>query len=1632
MVQHDSELHTLWSSGHRFGEASHPGPYSSLVIGSTNPGGLRNKEALAVAQGPGIWTYSETHLSAFTQVTSSKALKSVARKEQRLLRTYFSAPAPLRSRSNWAGTWTGVACTSDFSSKQLSIEWPKDLWNSGRVLATQHQIGSQSITVISIYGLPRGPTWPQAATQMNDILGFLTKTFVFGHSGMVAICGDFNFSPHELEQFHLWRSAGWASAQEVAMDRWNFAWTPTCKGATERDLIWLSPAALTVCTGFYVDEVFTDHSSVMVTLDVAESPAHVLTWPRPREIQWDTVDVSAWHEHCNGHDFEPADDSTVFMTQFSQHFEDSLTGYIGPNGAALHPTQRGRAKRLKPEKRSLQPTTCKASRQGEVTLEHDLVGTAVLQWFRQLRRIQSYNHAIKSGKLHTEAVLYRTELWTSIMRARGFQPNFVSWWDEQEFFHAVGPLPAQPPNVEQTSLIFEAFHHAFRAFERWHLQQKNRAIQLKYDKTCAALFKDLRNPAPDQIDCLWSSKSYTIIAVRPGSQAVLLDAAVIPKAGAVWYHNGCGLSVDGYQEELLVFHKWPDLQVGDVIVQHTHTSSDAEVHEQLIDLWKPRWQQLHEINPDHWTRVTNFIQSYMPSFEFVLPDITPAQWMRTVKRFKPSAARGADGFAKQDLLNMSPAHISWLLQFLSRVELEDSDWPQQLQQGIVLAIAKHGDAHEAGAYRPIVLFSIIYRCWGSLRSRQLLKLIEGHIHSDAFGFLPGREAMQSWLQVQASVELALVSGQALSGLAVDLVKAFNNIRRPQWFTLARHLGLPERILQPWHKFLASFTRRFQVHNHLSKPLTSDIGFAEGDPLSVPAMAVLDWALHVYQSQYAPMTRTMSFVDNISMMSRFVMNLVWAFFSLRSFLDLWGLEIDIHKSYTWSTLPQTRAELAPLGIQVVEDISELGGSLTFYSAARVRVFLERGVRLEKKWARLRISKAPLAQKLLSLPMVFWASALHGALGCIFADSHLHQLRKKAIAALGLRIGGANPMLRLSLSQPSTADPGYYHLRHCIFDFRRVCHKTPDLLVMWQHFMANFTGRKLPGPFYKIVELFSQVGWSIRVPPIFTDHDGFTHNLFQISNNGLEALLQDAWYQYLATQVQHRKTMHDLKGLHAELTLLDRACMTPLELGRTMALQSGAFLSDWNHAKYDPTKPAICARCLVPNTQRHWFQCPEYEHIKQEMAEDFLWTQDVPDCLLHHLLVPRGRHEAEMKAYLMGIEDRTGCFHSKPGPGLQNLFSDGSFCPSQPRVFGVGAWSLVNATTGEAVGAGLLHGIVQSITRAELCGALAAIRWTAFHQVPVCLWSDSKSTVDGLLAILGGIWHPEETICENHDLWHQISVLLADMRADLFSVQWTPSHLDLVRCTSTCEEWQATWNDIADQLAVTTNAARSAEFWTLKQHACQHFCFWSGKLRQLRAFYCRIADQKKKTEEIIDLTLSETFDWPNLGIDLALSDVFPINWKTQLSSPDVQMKQPIEFVFQVFDLLFSLESSSDFMAPLSFVEFTLWCIQERQMAFPFWNPSTFKWDFRSYGSLLLRPTLASMVQIIRDVFSQSLRILGFDHYLLKGIRKPEAGIVLPVDGLAICTNSAVLSNIVTGCAAAAGQQKFRKAADLARPL
>lgn len=316
----------LWSpaTSYRVGEASHPGPSDYVVLGCSNPSGLRMKETLAIGQGPGIWTYSETQLSSHTQRSAARVLRAAAREQDRLVRPLFGSPAPLRPRSTWAGSWTGVACVSDFPSKTLQIEWPPEVWESGRVLATQHFIGAHVLTVISIYGLPRGPTWPQAAQLMNDILAFITKTFIFGHTGLVAIQGDFNFSPDELDHFHLWRSMGWLDAQSLAATRWNQSRKPTCKGATERDLLWMSPSLSSLCSQVQVIDYFAEHSTLSVTLELSESLPRYWTWPRPSLIPWDQVQVEEWHEHCSQLSFDEQADSTKFLSAFADHYETSL------------------------------------------------------------------------------------------------------------------------------------------------------------------------------------------------------------------------------------------------------------------------------------------------------------------------------------------------------------------------------------------------------------------------------------------------------------------------------------------------------------------------------------------------------------------------------------------------------------------------------------------------------------------------------------------------------------------------------------------------------------------------------------------------------------------------------------------------------------------------------------------------------------------------------------------------------------------------------------------------------------------------------------------------------------------------------------------------------------------------------------------------------------------------------------------------------------------------------------------------------------------------------------------------------------------------------------------------------------
>ena len=137
------------------------------------------------------------------------------------------------------------------------------------------------------------------------------------------------------------------------------------------------------------------------------------------KVPWPQVKLDEWHQRCETIEVPATDDSTDMMKELGKSFERSLAGFVTEfQSASLSSAHCGRAQRLQPAHVMPSAPTCRASRPGEAHLVADTAGKAVLVWFKQLRRLQSFRHAACAGQQHEAAVQYRIELWSSVRRKR--------------------------------------------------------------------------------------------------------------------------------------------------------------------------------------------------------------------------------------------------------------------------------------------------------------------------------------------------------------------------------------------------------------------------------------------------------------------------------------------------------------------------------------------------------------------------------------------------------------------------------------------------------------------------------------------------------------------------------------------------------------------------------------------------------------------------------------------------------------------------------------------------------------------------------------------------------------------------------------------------------------------------------------------------------------------------------------------------------------------------------------------------------------------------------------------------------------------------------------------------------------
>ena len=1604
-------------------------------FGTSNPSGLRGKESLAADLGPGVWHFSETQLSAVSLPSSARALKALTRTQRRDVRILAGAPAPLRSGSSWAGAWSGVLTLSDYACRPLQLQWMHEAYHTGRVQVLHHHVHGAPVLTANVYGFPQGNTFANPRARTEQLLETLTHELVLGRKGIRIISGDFNHWHGDLEQVNIWKLQGWVEAQDLAQALWQQVPQPTCKHATHRDFVFLSPEAAALCKSVEVREVFAEHSTIIagLRLNMVASPQ---SWPLPAEIPWQHVDIPSWQASCVT---VPIDEScpTRWLKDFALGFERSLNGFLTtvPGGHLPHRCH-GRAQRLSPDSPP-QVAPPKTARPGEEASHHDLLSLEVKRWYQQLRRLQSLDHAMKAGNQSPSAIEHRGGLWHSILSAKGFRPDFASWWLNRPV-HLVGAPTAFPlhlPTASTCHLLFLDFRDNYRKFEAWHINQRKAILAEQYAHQRNLIFQDLRDPAPEQVDSLELRRSYGILAVDESTGRVHLDATIEDRGCSFWQLDGCAVQVADVSGDVCRLVDCPNVPTDAELEQHTMLSSARHVQQEFERLWASYWSRHDSLSDADWSPIVAFAQAFLPSAKLELAPLTLPEWRRAIKRFKPRAARGPDGLAKLDLQHMSDAHAAQLVSFLNGIETGDHSWPAQWLVGLVCCLKKPGGRQDAQGFRPICLLSCVYRAWSGLRARQILRWLTNHAPPEALGFMPRKEASQFWWLLAAQIETACQSDEPLLGFSTDIVKAFNVLPRQPVFAIAAHLGVTSRVLQPWQAFLDGLERRFLIRQSVGSSLMATCGFPEGCALSTVSMSLFCLCFHKYVETFSTGVSPHSYVDNLSCLGSSVGKLSAGVNLARAFLDMWRLEADPAKTYVWALNPSHRASLASLGLQVLQHARELGGTLSFGRSLRNNALVQRCKDLTPLFQRLRRSPCSLRVKLAALPSKFWRKALHGISGCPLGDGHLATLRAQTTKALQCHPAGTSSMLRLSLSDPVDADPGYFQLWSTLSDLRRIASKEPQVLPMWAGFMLGFSGTVYQGPFSKLLQVLSQIGWRIDSPPFVTDAEGVRHNLLEMPQALLRRKSEQAWLNYVAAQHRHRRTMHDLNGIDRSLVFADTANLSPLDTARLYAIRCGAFLFGACHARYDCSQDGLCQRCRVPDTHKHRVcECPLFEAARAPHQSVCNRWDQLPTCLSHHLLPPANPHLAAFHACLLALPDQSGSFASLArSDETQHLFCDGACNLATLPDLALAAWGAVNSTTGDIVACGPVPGLAQTAPRAELWGAIACLRWGLRVGCSLMVWTDSFWVGVGIRAAIEGHFQLPH---DNSDLWTLLVDLVACYQPGQLGAQHVPSHLEPSTATSPFEDWAIHWNSRVDRLAGTANLNRPAELHDARSRALDWHNTMLTDMRALRSIYFDIAEVtlRRTGTESADEDPPEqlmALPVPEDGIEYDLEEDLPVAWS--VIAPAACPDMPQRFVLSVCEILFTHGGQPRNWHKISWIELVFLLHLTGAVQFPVRSLTSDAW-LPAHEVPLGAPALTVAVQIglVRRLVQRVLKAFQLDTLLFDDASVLELGICFRMGGACLPVNGLLLQRARLQVSQFCSGRKVCTVGDLARTL
>ena len=376
-------------------------------------------------------------------------------------------------------------------------------------------------------------------------------------------------------------------------------------------------------------------------------------------------------------------------------------------------------------------------------------------------------------------------------------------------------------------------------------------------------------------------------------------------------------------------------------------------------------------------------------------------WLHVLRNLDVRKSTGVSGWSNAELRALPQAAVADLAMAVSTSEADA--FPEHMMQARVCLLSKVEDPDLPGQARPITILCNVYRVWFRVVVSQVIRVWSCSLPRSIMGCLKGRSSSDLAYAISAQIEKALAGGTDLSGVSVDLTKAFNFLARAPLASLLCWLGMPRSVSQFWLRCLSKVSRCFQVGRSLSTAVGSTSGAPEGDPSSVLAMIAVSTAV----AAMLPMVTASFYVDNWSWLSDRPGSHEEAFLALRAFTDSLRLVVDWKKSYTWSVHPASRKWLkqllprcvpAGVALPILSHVRELGVQIQF---GRKICLQHVSPKLDEAARRLHVlfhEPLPLPAKAKVIQSGILPHAFFGSFNAAPGQHRIHRLRSLAARAL----------------------------------------------------------------------------------------------------------------------------------------------------------------------------------------------------------------------------------------------------------------------------------------------------------------------------------------------------------------------------------------------------------------------------------------------------------------------------------------------------------------------------------------------------------------------------------------------------------------------------------------------------------